>query len=257
MENRETRSSEEELNTEEKLNTEEGMKTNWQKRKLNWVDLLLALLGIAVLYIALGIGTQWLASWWRSDKVLLYVNGFLTQMMFLILFLTIKKLRGHDWHTIGWSPVNFRKVWKGILALYVLTWILNLLYISYLIKQGFTPPQTDVYNKLLGNPTLVTYLLNILLAGVLAPVLEETVFRGIVFGSLQTYFGVRTAAVISSLIFAGLHFQLYGLFPRFILGMVLGYLYHKHKSLYPSMALHSLNNIIAVSIAGMSSSLAG
>jgi len=89
----------------------------------------------------------------------------------------------------------------------------------------------------------------LILAGVLAPFVEETLFRGIIFGSLQTYLGKWTAAVISAAIFSGLHLQVYGFFPRFILGIALVYLYDKSKSLYPSVALHALNNIIATLLA--------
>ena len=87
------------------------------------------------------------------------------------------------------------------------------------------------------------------LAGVLAPLIEETLFRGLIFGSLRKYCGKWTAAVISAAIFSGLHFQLYGFIPRFILGIALVYLFDKYKSLYPSMRLHSLNNIIATLLA--------
>lgn len=126
--------------------------------------------------------------------------------------------------------------------------IINLLYGIFLYQKGFTPPETDVYTKLMGNATLITFILNLVLAGILAPILEETLFRGIIFGSLQTYFGKWTSAAISAVIFSGLHFQAYGFFPRFVLGMVLAHLYSKHKSLYPPIAMHALNNIVALTL---------
>jgi len=135
------------------------------------------------------------------------------------------------------------------LGLYAITWVVNICYALALYNYGFTPPETDVYSKLLGQVTWYTLILNLILAGILAPIVEETLFRGVIFGSLQAYFGKWTAAVLSAVVFSTLHFQAYGFFPRFVLGMVLVYLYDKYKSLYPSVALHALNNIVATLIA--------
>jgi membrane protease YdiL (CAAX protease family) len=136
-----------------------------------------------------------------------------------------------------------------ILRLYGLTWIINISYAIFLYQHGFTPPETDVYTKLLGQVTWYTLILNLVLAGMLAPVVEEVLFRGVIFGGLQAHFGKWTSAVLSAMIFSALHFQAYGFFPRFMLGMVLVYLYDKYKSLYPAIALHGLNNIVATLIA--------
>lgn len=219
------------------------------QRKLSWVDLVFTLLGIAVLYVTLGFATAWVAGWWPHERVLLYINGFMTQGLFFLIIASLTRIRKWKWTDFGWKALENRKYWGSVVTFYLLTWVINILYGAYLFQKGFTPPDTDVYTKLLGNVTLFTFILNLLLAGVLAPIMEETLFRGIIFGSLQAYLGKWTAAAVSAAIFSGLHFQAYGFFPRFVLGMVLAYLYTKHKSLYPSMAMHALNNIVALTLA--------
>jgi uncharacterized protein len=217
--------------------------------------LVIALFGIVILYIILGYATAWVAGWWPYHRVLLYINGFLTQGLFFFIIVMLIRKRGWTWKDFGWKSLKGKKYWGSVLSFYLLTWIINLWYGIYLVQKGFSPPETDVYNQLLGNATILTFTLNLVLAGILAPIMEETLFRGIIFGSLRTYFGKWTAAAISAVIFSALHFQAYGFFPRFVLGMVLAHLYSKHKSLYPSVAMHSLNNIVALTLVALTEGL--
>ncbi len=218
------------------------------KPVLNWVDFLLVVGGIIILYTLLILGTIWLAGRLPNERVLLYVNGFLTQLLFIVLVLSLKKIRKWSWSDLGWRSISFKKIWSQILRLYLLTLFINALYGVYLYQRGFTPPSTDVYTKLLGDTTLLTYLLNLLLAVVIAPIVEETLFRGIIFRSLRTYLGEWTAAALSAAFFSALHLQAYGFFPRFILGLVLAHLYERNRSLFPSITFHALNNLIAMSL---------
>lgn len=210
---------------------------------------------MVVLYFSVGFATLWVAGWWPHEKILLYLNGFLTQAMFLLIIWLLMRLRGWKWEDFGWKPLRMKKYIGSVLSLYFLTWIINIAYSVYMYQRGFNPPDTDVYTQLLGNATIVTFILNLLLAGILAPIMEETIFRGIIFGSLQTYLGKWTSAALSAAIFSGLHLQAYGFLPRFVLGMVLAFLYMRHKSIYPSVAMHALNNIAALVLATLAGSL--
>ena len=78
---------------------------------------------------------------------------------------------------------------------------------------------------------------------ILGPVLEEIVFRGIVLESMREY-NERFAIVFSALIFGLMH----GNFPQAInaaaVGLVLGALYVRSDSLFPSSVIHILMNSI-------------
>ena len=228
---------------------EENQSISPLKRNLSWVDLAMVLGGIFCIYIILAVGTIWLIERWPHERILMYSNAFLTQLSFALLIWTLKRIRHWKWADFGWHSVPLKNILPKILGLYALTWIINIGYAIFLYQHSLTPPNTDVYTKLLGQATWYSLILNLVLAGVLAPLVEETLFRGVIFGSLQAYFGKWTSAVLSAIIFSALHFQAYGFFPRFMLGMVLVYLYDKYKSLYPAIALHALNNIVATLIA--------
>ncbi|AET66822.1 putative metal-dependent membrane protease [Desulfosporosinus orientis DSM 765] len=218
-------------------------------RRLNWVDLIVVLGGVVCIYLILALGTFWLMDIWPYERLLMYLNAFMTQLSFVLLIYLLKKVRRWQWPDFGWRRVSLKRIFPKVLVLYALTMFINICYAIALYNYGFTPPETDVYSKLLGQVTWYSLILNLLLAGVLAPIVEETLFRGVIFGSLQAYFGKWTAAALSAGIFSALHFQAYGFFPRFVLGIVLVYLYDKYKSLYPSVALHAVNNILATLIA--------
>ena len=59
-------------------------------------------------------------------------------------------------------------------------------------------------------------------------------------------FGTVPSIVVSSLIFALMHFDIPGFITIFLMGTLFGYLTSRYKSLVPSVILHFLNNLIAV-----------
>ncbi len=88
----------------------------------------------------------------------------------------------------------------------------------------------------------------ILLIAIGAPVSEEICFRGMLFGGLRERLPRLAAALISGLIFGGLH-ALTGVTavpPLIAFGFILALLYEKTGSIVPGILLHMLNNSIAL-----------
>jgi membrane protease YdiL (CAAX protease family) len=83
---------------------------------------------------------------------------------------------------------------------------------------------------------------------VIAPISEEFLFRGFIFRALRNWHGTLPAALITGLLFGGVHAgsaPASDLVPLAVLGFLLCLLYRYSGSLYPCIALHSLNNSIA------------
>ncbi|MBU2495309.1 MAG: type II CAAX endopeptidase family protein [Candidatus Omnitrophota bacterium] len=106
-------------------------------------------------------------------------------------------------------------------------------------------PEQEIYNLLMGLTSMPISLLFLIIVGLVAPLLEEIIFRGFLFGTLRNSFGPRRSMVYSSLLFAALHQSLVAFLPIFFLAMVLSYLYEKTGSLWPSIILHMVNNTVA------------
>ncbi|PRY83411.1 CPBP family intramembrane glutamic endopeptidase [Alkalibacterium olivapovliticus] len=90
-----------------------------------------------------------------------------------------------------------------------------------------------------------TYPAFLLLIGVTGPIMEEFVFRKALFGMLVGKLGGIGAAVISSLIFAIIHFD--GLLLVYsTMGLVFAWLYYKTKNIWTPIIAHCLMNVFAV-----------
>lgn len=84
---------------------------------------------------------------------------------------------------------------------------------------------------------------------VVAPLLEEMLFRGIVLrGFLQRY--PRWQAIfMSALLFGAAHMNIYQFLVGLVMGTVLGWLYERTRSLIPCIALHAAYNITTLLLA--------
>ncbi len=91
-------------------------------------------------------------------------------------------------------------------------------------------------------------VLIVLAVVVVAPVVEEILFRGIFYTGLRRRLGVGGAVVVSAVFFGLLHFQLLGFVPLTAIGAILALLYEGQGSLATPIVAHAMNNGIIVII---------
>jgi len=78
---------------------------------------------------------------------------------------------------------------------------------------------------------------------VLAPVFEEIIFRGLLYGSLRARFGVAPSIIVSALIFAIAHgYGAAGFASVFFSGALWAWSYERTRSVLPAIAAHMANN---------------
>lgn len=87
------------------------------------------------------------------------------------------------------------------------------------------------------------YLL-LLLGGIIAPLKEETIFRGLFYPPLRQDYGRGQAMIFTAALFAVLHLDLVRFLPLFLGGLVLVWLFEKTESLWPSILAHGTWNIL-------------
>lgn len=90
-------------------------------------------------------------------------------------------------------------------------------------------------------------LFNIVYAVIVAPILEEIIFRGFVLRSLQK-FGNIFAILISSFLFGIWHGNLEQSLPIILSSIIFGYIAIKSNSIIPSMIAHIVNNLFGVTM---------
>jgi sodium transport system permease protein len=92
---------------------------------------------------------------------------------------------------------------------------------------------------------LAVYLL---VFAVLPAVCEELAFRGFILTGLRRRFRAGTAIIISSVLFAVAHMNVFQFAPTFVLGLVLGALVVRSGSVLPAMVCHLIHNGLLIGL---------
>ena len=174
------------------------------------------------------------------------LGSYLTLMLAPLAILALM-LRGKTapprggWLQWGWKPMKAVtlpafKVFLMMLPLVALvSWLLQLVWAD---PGGSNPLLEMVLNSSDG----VALLAFALTAVVLAPVFEETLFRGVLLPVLGRHLGPVVAVLMSALVFATAHLSLGELVPLTVLGIGLGVLRWQSGRLSTSVCLHALWN---------------
>lgn len=72
----------------------------------------------------------------------------------------------------------------------------------------------------------------------LAPILEELVFRGTILAGMLEYYSSRNAILLSAAFFALVHGNILHIIPAFFWGLLLGYTFYKTRSIVLGILLH-------------------
>ncbi len=105
----------------------------------------------------------------------------------------------------------------------------------------------EITKVFLNTSTVNGLILNLFIIAIIPAIGEELLFRGMIQRLFKELSGnVHVAIILAALLFSALHLQFYGFFPRFALGVLLGYLYLWSGSLWLPMLAHFVNNAAAV-----------
>ncbi|MCK4667120.1 CPBP family intramembrane metalloprotease [Candidatus Dependentiae bacterium] len=80
--------------------------------------------------------------------------------------------------------------------------------------------------------------------GVIAPLTEEYLFRGLVINGFRENYSKTTTIIVSALIFSLMHLNPYQLFAAFTTGVLLAWIVLKTNSLVPCIIIHSFFNLL-------------
>jgi membrane protease YdiL (CAAX protease family) len=145
----------------------------------------------------------------------------------------------------GLRPTRLWRSVRLLVAIWIGFFVLSAIWAAaWGLKEQQTLP-----DELGANGPLLNALAVIVLVTVIAPLGEELFFRGFFFGALRNWRGPVLAAILTGALFGLIHAgsaPVGYLVPLAIFGMGLCLLYELTGSLYPAIALHALNNSIAL-----------
>ena len=138
-----------------------------------------------------------------------------------------------------------RAIWIGVAALFLVRIATGVVLVltdhTKHVQAGFE--HFDVTSKAQGI-TAIGVALAILSLVVIAPIVEEIVFRGLLFGALAGRLGILGSAVITAVLFGAVHGDPI-LFPTLVaMGFVTALAYAGTGNLWVAITLHALNNAL-------------
>lgn len=216
---------------------------------LGWIDALVVIIAFAVsmglggvLCLALGVRMPGEAMTTSFDVEVLeaaasmqarfvaiaYLLSMVICYAFLFIYFRLRKmpLKECVYTRFSVSPIR-------LLTGYVLMWFVS---IAVEPLSSLLPGDQDALGS--GGWLLISAVL-------LAPLFEESIFRGYLGGVLRKSYGGLAAWIISAVVFGVVHAIPSVILTATLSGLVLGYYYFRTRSLWMVVALHALNNLTA------------
>ncbi len=179
----------------------------------------------------------------QSDPYALMFNllGIIPAHLLTILF---------AWIIVTWGKkYSFKEMlgWKmgGFNILYLIGITIGFFVLAALVSQVL-PEQENDFLKMLQSSKSAVYIVAIM-ATLTAPLVEEVVYRGIMYSAFQRTFGIPVAVFLVTLLFAAVHVPQY--YPSYstilmicLLSLVLTMIRVKSENLLPCIILHTIFN---------------
>lgn len=183
-------------------------------------------------------------------SLILFISLFIN-LLICTYILFIVCVQYHQSVTVlGLSAANLSANMRQGIKRYLITlpviilagFVINLISSYY----GHTPEMQDVVRWVLEEKSVFILVSLMFFGTVIAPVIEEIIFRGFLQPALKNSLGGRYAIVVSASLFAAVHMDIFAFFQIFILGILLGYLYEKTQTLVASVVVHILHNSLTL-----------
>ncbi|MBQ8041468.1 MAG: CPBP family intramembrane metalloprotease [Lachnospiraceae bacterium] len=201
------------------------------RKKSGWLYLIIACISIAislvltVMHLKTGFELEMIPNIFLSEAMLIVPT------FFMLLFGKDKVKDVLSIRKIKWS--TFFGVIAFTMAASPLVTLINLA--SQLFVENTVSANSDQFLSL--HPVLLIFFV-----GMLAPVCEEVVFRGAIFGGMKKEGNVFKAIIASGLLFGLLHMNINQASYAFVIGVLLGFLVEATGSIFSSILFHVLVN---------------
>ena len=192
----------------------------------------------------------------ENDPTLLALSllgTLIWQALIIWLAFCIARRKGGDAKDLGLRrpfevkgrDFDFGAVLRLVFGGYVVAEVLTIGYGAVANATGLDvlEPQKQLPDRLFTDAGLIA--LTGVAVALTAPIAEEILFRGIIFGGLNRAWGFWPAAFGSGILFAVAHAQSGLIIPFTLVGVTLAYVYRRAGSIYASMSVHFLFNCIS------------
>lgn len=103
----------------------------------------------------------------------------------------------------------------------------------------------DLMENAFNGVGIVSNLVIFIVAVVGAPIVEELLFRGVLFEEIRNECSLKMTIFLTALVFGIYHFNIIQTPNTFFMGLVLAYVYYKTGTIKAPIIIHATNNILA------------
>lgn len=121
----------------------------------------------------------------------------------------------------------------------------NILFILLHVTEN-----SEAYTQTAKHQYSVIFPVGLFLYGLVSPLAEEVIFRGIIYNRMKKYMTVTVSMLISALLFGIYHGNLVQAFYGFCMGILIAYTYEKFDSFFYAFLFHAAANVSVYTITG-------
>ncbi len=224
-----------------------NLKSSWYARDVFYIFLLYFLIYSFFLYLEAKIFGEWVLEDKNLPSSFLFFEDTIDAIIITILpIFFVTKVYTANLQEIGLTLKDFKKnLFAGLIVSFFLWVVLSICDIGIESLWGKGPDHPYI-QKLETSNNLISYLAVMSSIAILAPISEEIYFRGFAYTVFKKRYGKTIGIILSSFLFAAMHFHLLWLFQFFLLGIVLSLLFDYTKSVVSVIVAHSGINLLAV-----------
>ena len=145
----------------------------------------------------------------------------------------------------GWKLNSTKKKWLAVFLIMIISGLfsmaLNQLIDASKLKE--LSPAYQMVSNLIYQPGRMQIICCV---GLIAPAFEELLYRGVLFGQLRRSYSFLFSAVISALIFGGLHLNLVQFVYAFAMGYLFAFFFEKSGNVWFAIVAHVTANLTSL-----------
>jgi len=180
--------------------------------------------------------------YFRSDLYKKAINEFLNinyiyiALLVFIIFIPFLYRKYKEYKKIE-KTLDFNKIVLIIVLTFLLAGIFNTLFFQINKIIPFTNSYSIVNYNIL--PIIIS-------SGILGPILEEFIFRGIIYNGLNKKYIKILSIILTSVLFSLMHTNSISIIYSFALSFLLIYVYEKYKTLKAPIIMHITSNTFSI-----------
>lgn len=176
------------------------------------------------------------------------VGGLIYALAVVATYAVIIRRRRGNWGDIGFrTPPLIAVLLTPIIFFGQLMALMIVNVILQAIIGSFENPQTEALTDPSGFSWL-NFAFVFTVGAIIAPIVEEMIFRGLLYQWLRAHTSAVVAIVVSGAIFSVVHVYPVILLPLFAVGVILAAVFEWTKSLWITIMLHFFQNALAISV---------